>query len=113
MPNLRDLELLAARIDVVCAYRNRTAGWDSGDALEFRNLLPGSRAFKQLPSSETVRAMPTAQAAPHWRHWTAWILRCEGYIRDNRPGNPRRTMRDLRRGKVNSRTLPFLLNRGR
>ncbi len=109
MLNQRDLGQLANRIERL--QQLRTHDWDSSDALTLRNHLPGGRGQRVLPSPEALRTMEPTEAAPQWRTWITWTLDCEGLINRNR--EPQRTIRDLQRGRVNSRTLPFLMGRRR
>ena len=104
-----DLDRLANRIERL--QHLRTSDWDSSDALTLRNHLPGGRGQRVLPTPASLREMDPAEAVPTWRSWLTWTLDCEGLISRNR--EPRRTLRDLRRGRVNSRTIPFLMGRKR
>tara|TARA_Y100000310_G_scaffold91693_5_gene89177 strand:- start:2779 stop:3108 length:330 start_codon:yes stop_codon:yes gene_type:complete len=105
----RDLDSLANRIERL--QRLRTSDWDSSDALTLRNHLPGGRGQRVLPTPASLREMHPKDAVQGWRTWITWTLNCEGLISRNR--EPQRTIRDLRRGRVNSRTLPFLTGRRR
>ena len=107
MPGPRDLERLAVRIETL--QRTSTHGWEGGDTLQFKNLLPGSRGRQVLPDPKSLREL--AQNYPdrgedqrwlnqNWRNWIAWAQRAEGIVRDNDPRNPKRMMRDMVRGKL-------------
>jgi len=105
-----DLERLAVRIERL--QRTRTHGWDGGDSMSLRNLLPGGRGRQVLPDPQWLRdvvlGMKTKLAEEEdletvrreWRNWLAWAQRAEGYIQDNDPRNPRKMMRDMARGKL-------------
>ena len=106
MPGPLDLQRLAVRIETL--QRTRTHGWDSGDELEFKKLLPGSRGRQVLPDPDSLRTLaneyPTESKdqrwiGQNWRNWISWTQRAEGLIQDNDPRNPKRMMRDMARGK--------------
>ena len=96
-----DLQRLAVRIENL--QHTRTHGWDNADDLEFRNLLPGGRDRRALPDPAGLREMAAKGESPDhgdYRLWHQMALHMEGLVRQNRPDNPRRIIRDMVRGKI-------------
>lgn len=97
-----DIERLAGRIERL--IRTSTAGWHSGDELEFRNLLPTGHDRRKVPEPKWLREHTAEVTVQQYQFWNQMMLRMEGLVRDNDPRNPKRMMRDMARGK-----LPFPL----
>ena len=106
-----DPRRLAVRIETL--QRTSTSGWHPADELEFRNQLPGARGLNALPDPATIREIArkwqTGEETPDGYsgiecHIVArWVLDLEAIAYRNRPGSPRRLMRDIERGR---RPLP-------
>jgi hypothetical protein len=101
-----ELQRLAVRIERLLQVR--THGWQGGDDILFKNMLPGGRGRQTLPDPKRLRELAenyplededTKWLRQNWRNWLAWMMRAEGYIRDNDPRNPKRMIRDMARGK--------------
>jgi len=110
--NPLDLDRLAVRIERL--QRTRTHDWMPGDAMEFAQHLPDSRANaeRRLPKVKDVRScaarlrkgdVPTValqNIASEYRRSLQWCLRLESLISRNRSTSIPRIMHDMRRGRM-------------
>lgn len=92
-----DRDRLALRIERL--QRTVTHGWNSGDEMEFKNLLPMGRDRRRVPDPNSLREK---DPEPHeWILWVAVVTRMESLAHQNEP--ERRALRDMMRGKGNRR----------
>ena len=98
MINTLDIRQLAQRIERLQLVS--THGWHPADELEFKNQLPGGRGSRSLPTPVALCAMTPKEAWAKWRLWVGRVLHLEGLKSSNRPGSMKRTIRDLRSGKI-------------
>ncbi len=101
MINPLDLQRLAFRIETL--MRTSTSGRHPADELDFKNRLPQGRDRRKLPSPVGLRAMAEAGDSPDpqsYRLWLSTALDLEGFQSRNRPGSPKRMIRDMQRGKM-------------
>jgi hypothetical protein len=94
-----DIRRLAVRIETL--MHTSTRGWDGGDELEFRRLLPSDRdpSRHRLPNPSKLREQGLSVSHQDFTLWNSLIRKLEDLVRDNDPRNPRRLMRDLARGR--------------
>lgn len=97
--NPLDIKRIIFRIESL--QRTSTHDWMGGDDLEFRNSLPGGRDPRALPEPKWLGDQaPVDIPQAKWQTWIQTCLRLESLVSRNRPGNPRRMMHDIARGKI-------------
>ena len=96
--NTQDIYRLRVRIEAL--QRQSTHLWRSADALEFRNLLPGGRDRRALPSPGTLSAKTKDEVRKKWRLWINMAMKMEGLAHRNRPGSMQRLIDDMTHGRV-------------
>ena len=99
-----DMQRLSLRIETL--RRQSTYGWAPADELEFRGILLNPGNPRHLPEPKALQEMAKKGETPSpgtYQSWLHWAQHLEGLVHANRPGNPRRMMRDMMQGKV-----PFL-----
>lgn len=84
-----DRDRLALRIERL--QRTATHGWDSGDELEFKNLLPTGRDRRRVPDPNSLREKDPEHH--EWVLWVAVVTRMESLAHQNEP--ERRALRDM------------------
>lgn len=101
--NPLDLQRLAVRIETL--QRVPTHDWNPGDDLDLQRSLPGGRGRLVLPQPSELRKLALGPVEDHpsvadLRTWQQLLLRLESLVHDNRPGNMKRVIRDMARGRI-------------
>lgn len=98
------LNRLAVRIEGL--VNQSTHDWCAGDDLEFQRGLPSYHSLDRwrLPDPKDVRAAARGEGEKEFtvEQYRIALSRCmslEHLVSRNRPGNPRRVMQDMARGR--------------